>query len=233
MTAKKPSQADQCYTQLEEMIVTLQIDPGARISEKWVGETLGFGRTPVREAMLRLAHEGTLSIIPRAGAIVADIDIDGQLKLIQIRREIERLVAGLAASNATDEERETFRELAGKFREAARGNDPEIFIPTDLAFNQLVAEVANNPYAITMMAMIQSQTRRFWYLNFSHFGDLRGISVAHAVIADAIADGDYSRARLASDQLLDQVEAYSLRTIGKLVGTGDIAPAQHVSPPVA
>ncbi len=66
---------------IEESIVTLELTPGSRISEASISQQLGLGRTPVREAMQRLAREGSLTILPRAGAIVSEIDITDQFKL--------------------------------------------------------------------------------------------------------------------------------------------------------
>lgn len=87
------TQASQAYRLLEEMIVTLELAPGSRISENSMSRRLGLGRTPVREAMQRLAREGTLRILPRAGAIISDIDVTDQFKLIEVRRELERVIA--------------------------------------------------------------------------------------------------------------------------------------------
>jgi DNA-binding GntR family transcriptional regulator len=201
---------------LEEMIVTLQLQPGSRISENWVSNRLGLGRTPVREAMQRLAREGTLEIVARAGAFVSAIDIADQLKLIEVRREIERLVVGRAARLAPAKAVDQFGALERRFRRGAETNDPDIFIPADREFNELIIETANNKYASIVMATIQAQTRRFWYINFRQFKDLRVISAAHADIAGAVAAGDEARARQCLDALIDHVEAYTLKTLGAL-----------------
>jgi DNA-binding GntR family transcriptional regulator len=211
------SQAERAYLQLEEMIVTLQLAPGSRISENWVSRKLGLGRTPVREAMQRLAREGTLEIIPRAGAIVSDIDTVDQLKLTEVRREIERLVIGRSARLADTETAARFAELGRRFRRAARENDPKLFIPADREFNHLLVATARNKYAAIAMAPIQAQTRRFWYLSFDRFGDLVAVSDAHAEIAEAIAANDELSARRASDALIDYVEDYTLRTLRALL----------------
>jgi DNA-binding GntR family transcriptional regulator len=213
----EPSQAELAYLQLEEMIVTLQLQPGRLISENWVSQTLGLGRTPVREAMQRLAREGTLEIIPRAGAIITDIDIVDQLKLTEIRREVERVVIGRAARLADLKVSRRFADLERRFREAAHSNDPVVFIPTDREFNQLLVVTANNKYATMVMAPIQAQTRRFWYLSFHKFGELRKVSEAHAEIAEAISRNDEAGARRASDALIDFVEDYTMRTLKALL----------------
>ena len=197
------TQAQQAYRELERMIVTLELPPGCRISEKSMSKRLGVGRTPVREAMQRLAREGTLRIMPRAGAIVSEIDISDQFKLIEVRRGIERVMARRAARLADDRTR--------------RENDESIFIATDRDFNQLLSTAADNGYATLAMAPIQAQTRRFWFLNFRKFGDLRKVSLLHAEVARAIAANDPDKAEQASDRLLDYVEEYTRATMEALL----------------
>lgn len=210
-------QSQMAYRIIEEMIVTLRIAPGSRISEKSLNKTLGIGRTPIREALQRLALEGTVKILPRAGVIVSEIDLSDQLKLIEVRREIEKILAGRAARIADEQARNTFRNLAKKFEQAAAQNDEKIFIVTDREFNSLVSATAQNSYATHAIGPIGAQTRRFWYLHFKRFGDLRQVCKLHAAIATAIADCDEALARQASDALMDYVDWYTRRTLEALL----------------
>ncbi len=215
--AIEETQAQQAYRVLEEMIVTLELAPGSRISENSVSRILGFGRTPVREAMQRLAREGTLRIMPRAGAIVSEINVSDQFRLIEVRRELERIIAGRAARNADGPTRAIFDQLAVNFDRAATDNDKSIFIATDREFNQLIVTTADNKYALLAMAPIQAQTRRFWFLHFKKFGDLARVSNLHAAIARAIARNDVDAARRGSDDLIQYVEEYTRRTLEALL----------------
>lgn len=207
------NQAKMAYRVLEEMIVTLKLPPGSKISEKALNRTLGFGRTPIREALQRLAIEGYVKIVPRSGVIVSEIDVNDQLNLIEVRRELERITAGRAARLALDMQRKQFRRLADDFELAAQRNDESIFIEADRDFNQLVVETAQNKYVSYALAPIEAQTRRFWYLHFKRFGDLPKVSLLHASIARAIAGNDEPEARAASDRLIDYVEDYTRKTL--------------------
>lgn len=209
----KKSQAKKAYEIIEEMIVSLKLEPGARVSEKYLSELLGLGRTPVREALQRLATEGTVVIAPRAGVVISDIDIADQFRLIEVRRELERIMAGRAALLATLEERSQFTTLATEFNQVAEASDENAFITTDREFNNLLAATARNKYALLAMSAIQAQTRRFWYLYFKKFGDLPTVSRLHANIALAIASGNEKGAKKASDELLDYVEEYTTKTM--------------------
>lgn len=212
-----PNQAQRAYQLIEEMIVTLELEPGSRISESSMSRRLGLGRTPVREAMQRLALEGSLTILPRAGAIVSEIEIGDQFKLIEVRREVERVVIGRAARLASAGARARFDALRVRFERAASTGDNDIFIAADREFNALLVATADNKYATAAMGPIQAQTRRFWFLHFSHFGELVRVSEAHAHIATAVAANDEAAARAASDALIDYVEEYTMKTLKALL----------------
>jgi DNA-binding GntR family transcriptional regulator len=212
----RESEAQRAYRVIEQMIVSLEIPPGSRISEQSLSRRLGIGRTPVREALQHLAREHTVQILPRSGAVVSSIDVEDHFKLIEVRREVERLLIGRSARLADVGARKTFAALSDRFRQAAERNDESIFIPADAEFNALVARTADNAYAAHAMGPLQAQTRRFWFLNFKEFGNLAKVSNLHADIAEAIAANDETEARKASDRLIDYVEEYTYQTMRAL-----------------
>lgn len=218
MDGNGENQAQMAYRILEEMIVTLKLPPGSKISEKALNRSLGFGRTPLREALQRLAIEGTVKILPRSGVIVSEIDVTDQLSMIEVRRELERIVAGRAARLAMEEEKRLFLNLAENFELAAKNDDENIFIATDRDFNALIIGTAKNKYVTYALGPIEAQTRRFWYLHFKRFGDLAQVSLLHANIARAVARNDEDGAKSASDHLLDYVEDYTMKTLRFLGG---------------
>src|SRR3954451_14174584 len=85
--------SDRAYRDIEELIVTLQLPPGSAVSEGLLSRRLGIGRTPIREALQRLARESLVQILPRRGIMVTQINARTQLRLLEARREVERLVA--------------------------------------------------------------------------------------------------------------------------------------------
>ena len=93
------------YEQLEELIVTAELEPGAILSEATLVEQLAIGRTPIREALQRLEREGLIKIMPRKGIAVTDLDPAKQLLMLELRRDLEKLLARSGALRATEEER--------------------------------------------------------------------------------------------------------------------------------
>lgn len=207
------SLTDLAYAHLEELIVTLKLAPGAAVSEAELSELTGIGRTPIREALQRLAREKLVSILPRRGIVVSEINVGSQLRLLEVRRELERLIARTAARRATAAEREQFRELAKRFEKSARNDDDVAFMRTDREFNTLCSAASHNDFAARAMGMMHSLSRRFWYIHYKRAADMPLTAKLHADIARAIADADEERAARASDRLLDEIEKFTRETV--------------------
>lgn len=191
----------------------MQLPPGAAVSEAMLSERLGIGRTPIREALQRLGRERLVTILPRRGVIVSDIDVKRQLRLIELRREVERLVARCAARRATPEERARFIELADQFEKSARKNDDITFMRVDRAFNELCLAAARNEFTASAMGLMQALSRRFWYHHYKQAADMPETAKLHADIARGIAAGNEERAALAMDRLLDKIEEFTRATV--------------------
>lgn len=204
---------DRAYTYLEELIVTLKLLPGSAVSEAMLSRRLGIGRTPIREALQRLARERLVTILPRRGVIVSDINVKSQLRLLEVRREVERLVAQCAARRATPARRVQFTELADQFEKSARQNDDTTFMRVDRAFNELCVAAARNEFAAGAMGLMQALSRRFWYLHYQQAADMPVTAKLHADIARAIAKGDEAGAATATDRLLDKIESFTRATV--------------------
>ncbi len=203
------SLTDRAYADLEEMIVTLKLAPGSAVSESELSNHLGVGRTPIREALQRLARERLVVILPRRGIIVSGIDVTSQLRLLEVRRVLERLIARSAARRATDEERVRFREIAASFKKSAKVNDDLTFMRTDRDFNLLCSSASHNEFAAGAMSLMHSLSRRFWYIHYKQAADMPLTAKLHADIACAIAAADEERAAKASDRLLNVIEKFT------------------------
>ncbi|WP_305986934.1 GntR family transcriptional regulator [Roseibium sp. MMSF_3544] len=187
------SQSAQAYRQLEEAIVTLKLKPGEALTEVTLAQRLGLGRTPIREALQRLSLEGLLTIRPRLGVIVAEMNPADFIKVLDARHALERLVAGSAARLASQEERRTLERIAEDMRNAASIPDVEEYLRLDKAFDDVVALAACNPFAAKALGPLQTQSRRFWYRHFGR-ADLNPAAWSHLEVMQAIANGDEQEA---------------------------------------
>ena len=192
--------------------MTLKLAPGAVVSEAELSHRLGIGRTPIREALQRLARERLVNILPRRGVMVSEINVKSQLRLLEVRRELERLISRSAARRATGEEREQFRRIATSFEKSAKANDDVAFMRTDREFNTLQAAATHNEFAVGAMGLMHGLSRRFWYLHYKQAADMPLTAKLHADIARAIADGEEENAAQATDKLLDVIEKFTRDT---------------------
>lgn len=203
---------ERAYRILEEEIVTLVLAPGEVVSEALLSERLGIGRTPVREALQRLARERLVRIMPRRGIVVAGVDVREQLRLLEVRREVERLMARTAARRADAGQRGRLRAIADGMDRAAAHEDETAFLRLDRELNLLVIEAARNEFAAAAMALMHGLSRRFWFIHWRRSADLPEAARVHAALARAIAEGESEPAAAASDRLLDYIEAFTKAT---------------------
>lgn len=204
---------DRAYRQLEELIVTLQIPPATVLSEQALAQRLEIGRTPIREALQRLARDGLVVILPRRGILVSEINLRTQLRLLEVRRELERLMARLAADRATPAESREFAELAAGMTKASRDADDLAFMRLDRRFNALLAQAARNEFATRSMGLMNALSRRFWYQHYKETADLGLAAKLHAEVAQAISTRKGEAAAAASDRLVDYIESFTRKTL--------------------
>lgn len=212
-SAGDATMTDKAYALLEELIVTLQLPPGAVLSEIVLAKRLSSGRTPIREALQRLSRDGLVNILPRRGVLVSDIDLSAQLRLLEVRRELERLMARGAAKRATPEERQEFAEIARGMRLAADKEDDLAFMRLDQQFNLLIAATSRNEFAMRAMGVMHGLSRRFWYQHYKQAADLPLAARLHAEVAEAVAAQDIKQAGAASDALMNYIESFARSTL--------------------
>jgi len=204
---------EQAYRLIEEQIVTLRLKPADVLSEQMLSGTFKIGRTPIREALQRLAREGLITILPRKGILVSDINPRSQLLVLEVRREIERLLSRAGAERATKEQRAQLQEIAQGMDHAAKTNNDLEFMRLDRDLNRLMIECAHNDFAARSMKLLQGLSRRFWYMHYREAADLPLCARLHANQARAIAQGNVEAAARASDKLMDYVETFTRATV--------------------
>jgi DNA-binding GntR family transcriptional regulator len=205
---EKQSLADRAYQQLESMIVTLQLQPGSVVTEGQLSALLGIGRTPLREAIQRLAAQRLVSTVPRRGLMISEINLTDHLGVLETRRALDRLIASTAARRAKPEQREALKEYAHLMEHAAAGEDLAEFMRLDRDLDALMAEASNNAAASHALAPLHTHCRRFWYW-YRHQGDLPRAAELHEALIVAVVEGNEEAAAAASDMLLDYLEQFT------------------------
>lgn len=208
MSAPSPSAApmslaEQAYRLLEQKLVCLELPPGEIVSEGQLITLTGLGRTPVREAMQRLAQQELIRVMPRKGLQVTPVSQSAMLQILETRRPLERVIVNRAALNARDEQRSGLAALA---RDLAIAHDNfEAFMRLQGNLNSLLDQCAANPFTVAAVAPLRSHCHRFWYLYRPRLQLSDAIS-AHSTLARLVARRDVNGAQKAVDGVIAVIE---------------------------
>jgi len=207
-TQQQGSLAQEAYERLEEMIVTLELKPGSLFSESELGKRTNIGRTPLREALQKLAAQRLVTVLPRRGMIISQIDVRDHLALLELLRVVDRLIAAKAARRATPEQRDALRRASREMKKAAQQGELPRYLRLDHECDEIIYSAARNPFAQDVATPLYSHSRRFWYC-YRHGGDLIESASLHWKLMNAVADGDAEAASKASDALIDHMEQFT------------------------
>lgn len=192
------------YRALRDDIVAMRLRPGAPVVEKLIAQRFGVSRTPVREAVLKLAGEGLLDVFPQSGTFVSRIPFDALPEVVAIRDALERAAAGYAAQRATPDDIAALRANIAAQR-AAPLDDHEHFHVLDEAFHALISDTARYPGIWKLTRQVKVQLDRCRRLIMPQPGRRAEAVAEHEAVVDAIAAGDSAGAAKAMAAHLDRV----------------------------
>ncbi len=182
---------------LRDDIVSLRRRPGETISEKDIAAAHGVSRTPVREALLRLADEGLVEIAPKSGTFVSRIPVDSLPESIVARQALEEVTARAAAEQATGSAISGMRAILERQAEVAALGQQDRFYEADEALHEAIAAAARYPGLWRMVQQLKMQVDRYRRLTLPQPGRMERVIAEHAVVVDAIAAHDPGRAAAA------------------------------------
>ncbi|MGB6243168.1 MAG: GntR family transcriptional regulator [Castellaniella sp.] len=210
-TPTKTRATEAAYDAIEQMIATLRLEPNQPIVESDLIQMTGLGRTPIREALMRLVASGLIEQQPRRGLRVSEIRIAEHLILIDTRRVLERLIATSSARRATPDQRARLLQCGQDMVDAAQRNDLAAYMQADQALDRINHEACRNPYAVQAIVPMIIQCRRFWYA-YQHEGDLERGARSHLLEVQGIHANDPEQAVAGADALMDYLTEFT-RTV--------------------
>jgi DNA-binding GntR family transcriptional regulator len=188
--ASSGTQSEQAYRQIRAMIVDLELPPASLVDEGALVEALGFGHTPVREALRRLAQDNLVVILPRRGTLVADINWSDLQKIFELRLDLETLACRLAAERASPRQIEAMQALfADNAAVIANGDNRELIV-LDHQAHQQIAEAAHNEFLEETLDWLYSHVLRLWNVSLDKVTGLREALDEHRIIVEAIKRRD-------------------------------------------
>jgi len=194
-TAQRELLADRAYAELRNRIVTLRIPPGAPIDEDLLGQELEMGRTPVREAIKRLALENLVTVFPRRGTFASEINITDLAHISDVRAHLEGHAAYRAAERMTNGQRTELTELLEELGDSRENDDLEHLMELDARVHRFVYHCTGNPYLEETLTRYFNLSLRIWHLVIDRLPHLFTRVHEHDDLLHAIAAGDSNGAR--------------------------------------
>ena len=186
------SQSEEAYLRIRDRILTLDLPPGSLVHEARLREELAIGRTPIREALQRLAHEKLVRSVPHRGTFVTDVNITDLARITEVRVVLEGHAARLAAERCTAADRAAIRELLASL--AVGASDQRELMRMDQAIHRQIYRSARNSFLESTLERYFNLSLRLWYLVLDRQVRLREAVEEHVALLNAILAGDGDRA---------------------------------------
>ena len=197
-------EADRAYVQLRDRIVTLRLAPGTVIREDELMRELDVGRTPLREAVKRLALENLVAVQPRRGTFVSAVEAADIVNITEVRAELEGYAAALAAQRLDDDHRAAAQALLREVEELGETGDQDWLMRFDERIHRFTWEATGNPYLVETLERYFTHSLRIWYLVLDRLPGLGHAVHDQAQLVEALLAGDAEHARgLMREHVLD------------------------------
>ena len=203
------------YLDLRQRIISMQLRPGERLVERDIAEAHGTSRTPVHEAVQRLAEEGLIEIFQRVGTFVARIPLDQLSEVMLARAVLELAVVERACRLITDEGTARLRGLIAEQEASVASGDNSGFHGQDERFHEMLANISGVPTFWRLIQQTKTQVDRYRRLTLVLPGRMESVVAEHrrnaeAVIAHAVAEAT-QQMREHLDGVLPMAEVMSLK----------------------
>jgi DNA-binding GntR family transcriptional regulator len=197
-------EADRAYDALRDRIVTLHLAPGTVLREDELMRDLEVGRTPLREAVKRLALENLVAVQPRRGTFVSAVEASDIVNITEVRAELEGYAAALAAKRLSDDHRAAAEALLREVEELGEAGDQDWLMRFDERIHRFTWEATGNPYLIQTLERYFTHSLRIWYLVLDRLPGLGHAVHDQARLVEALLAGDADKARaLMREHVLD------------------------------
>ncbi|MDH3668497.1 MAG: GntR family transcriptional regulator [Paracoccaceae bacterium] len=202
------SQAERAYWLMVDRIIRLDMPPGSVLLDRELTAELGIGRTPVREALQRLAGEGLVVHYPHRGMVVSEISATSTRDIYEFRSLIDSEAARLAAMRRSEAEAERLGNLAAALADCAAGSDVDSYVGADRAFYDALGEACGNVYIAETIPRIFNLHLRLWFYISKMQGGWHALAQAHSAMAvetaEAVRARDPDRAALSVRAYISQ-----------------------------
>ncbi|WAJ29125.1 GntR family transcriptional regulator [Antarcticirhabdus aurantiaca] len=195
--ARRITSATQIFEALRAEIVASRLPPGTPLQDRMLIERFGVSRTPVREALIRLAEIGLVDVRPQAGTFVSRVPVNAIPEAVLIRKALEGITVEKAAERATELGLRGVDATIRRQKQAAAADDVDAFHEADEAFHAAIAEVAGHPGIWSLLALVKVQMDRARRLTLPVLGRMEQVIAEHQTIRACLAANDAAGAKAA------------------------------------
>src|SRR5215207_3449320 len=182
-----PSLSARAYAEIRSRIVRLELAPGDVLREESLQDQLGIGRTPIREALQRLARDQFVSVIPRRGMLVTPIDVSELGLLFETRAVMEPYAGRLACMRGTARD---WDEMRDALHESADAPGDAALLDVDRRCHEITWRAAGNRFLTDTLDVLYAQSDRVWHMYLADVADTRHAVDEHVHILDVLRSGD-------------------------------------------
>ncbi len=187
--------AERAYIELRERIVTLSLAPGTALREEELMDAMAVGRTPLREAVKRLALENLVEVQPRRGTFVSAVEAADIVSITEVRAELEGYAAELAALRMDSAARGAAEALLHEVEHLSRPDDQDWLMRFDERIHHFIWEASDNPYLVDTLERYFTHSLRIWYLVLDRVSGLEHAVHDQTQLLEALLDHNGPHAR--------------------------------------
>jgi DNA-binding GntR family transcriptional regulator len=173
---------------------------------------MGFGRTPLREALQKMSNIDLVEIIPRMGIKISEIILYRQLAILEARRPLDELIAICATRRSTDEQKEILIEMAEEMEKAVKESHVQEYLRLDHAFDELLDQASRNKFTTRALDPLHIHCRRFW-VAYQRYDNMDQAAILHEKLMRAVATGNEEISGKAANKLVEYFVEFTRKAL--------------------
>lgn len=204
---------DVVFNTLRKAILTGELKPGERLMEIHLANRLGVSRTPIREAIRKLELEGLVVMMPRRGAVVAQITEKSLKDVLEVRKALDALCVKLACERINDTDKQSLKQACDEFEKQIKTGDVTAIAAADVAFHDIIVQATENQRLIQLINNLSEQMYRYRFEYIKDESGHQNLIDEHRDIYQSIMNNNQEQAAKAAELHIDNQEKSIIRLI--------------------
>ncbi len=194
---------DEVFEILKNRIIKLEYQPGDILNEPEIAKELNVSRTPVRNAFQQLTNLELLTVVPRYGAQVSQIDFLKMKHLFELTRVLDPFATRLAAARITEKKKQELKEIHSRLLSYSIDDDYQRAIDDDERFHEIIFDQCGNPWLQRQLKELHCHSERLWHYCEKYFDSMDIFTYTFGKIIEAIDEKDLDKAEKYAREHID------------------------------